>query len=207
MDEVFLLGLPSDPVEAFSLYEKKAREDNTDFNGYFDRVTYMCDMIGFIQAHDIDIGVNQQIPYDDHEFDMFFSQAQQKIRIYAARMSVHTAHQKKAAVSPVYIMTPSIRKEIHHYISLIRETLDGLNSLPVQKKEILMKRLDAFAAEVNKDRTRLEGLGSSFVYAMKKVGEGTKELEPVVGYIERIFKAVGKSEEEKLNLPAPEEKS
>ncbi|MCB1681904.1 MAG: hypothetical protein H6858_06375 [Rhodospirillales bacterium] len=206
MDEDFLLSLPDDPEEAFPIYEKKAREIYTEYNDmqeYFDEEAYFCDIIGFIQAADLDIGLPAEMPTGYNEYEQFQQLARNKIRIFASKSRYNSLKKKKESVTPSYVMTPAIREEIHGYIRLIREALDKLDSLGQEKREILFKRLDAFATEVNKNRTKIESLGSAYTYAMKTLGDGA---EPVIRQFERIFKAIGKAEEEKIALPKVEEK-
>ncbi len=210
MNQQFLMSLPDDPIEAFLVFEEKMREthsyhDDNYGSDVLDKKAYIADIIGFTQSHNLDFGIGNEIPFDENGFYNFYTTAYTKIRIFCAKAYTDAAKKAKSNISPEYVMTSSIRKEIHRYLFLIREVLDKAE-FSEEKKNVLHKRLDAFSAEVNQDKTRLQAWGSSCVYIMKMIGEGAKELEPVAELIQNVHKALGRAEETTPSLPKPEEK-
>ena len=207
MDQDFLLSLPNDPNDAFVLYEKYVKEHHTtgSENAWegtsFDKEPYICDIIGFCKTHDIDLRIPDDIPVDQDEFDCYMRQAENKIRIYVSMSLADAAKKKKSGVSPVYVITPVIKKEIHHYIQQIREKLEDTD-IRVDKKDKLLNRLNAFAVELDRYRTGGEALSSAFILSIKTVADGAKEFEPVLGLIQKIYKVMGKAKEEAPMLPS-----
>lgn len=199
LDEEFLLSLPDNNEDAFPIYEAYVRKHSWEIdyqgNEYFNLQDYLRHMRAFIAVHELDFVIPRNISHDEEE---------SIIRSYSVMLTLKGVKIKKANSSPVYVLSSAIKKEIHHYIQLIRDKVECAD-LIVDKKERLLNRLNKFAIEVDKDRTDGKALGDTYLYAMKTVGEGIKGLEPVVGYVERIFKAMSKADEYQFMLPSPKE--
>lgn len=205
MDIDFLTSLPEEEEEKFILYEKKAREISweDDFNNmpWFNKAQYVNYMAAFISEHNLDIQIdlsNALQRYDEVESEL---------NMIAARMSLRVAKKRKAAT--YYVLNTTQKAEIHHYINLIREKIDSVSLDPI-KKDALLKRLNAFASDVDRDKTQIQSLGDLFVYAMKRVSEGAKELESTVDLLSKTWGVFTKAEvtlnikyEKKLSIEPP----
>jgi hypothetical protein len=207
IDEDFFMSLPPDPEEAFPIYERHVRAkclppDSEEAPGSDFERDYMNLMIAFIHHYRIDIGVPYEVPSDDSEFWTYYRHARRQINYHAAQFTLQRLDRRKSGTAGIYVLTPVIRQEIHHYIGRIRETLNGIE-LPDQKREALFNRLNAFAAEVDRDRTRIEALASAYIWVKREVREGVETLKPVLEQVERILDKFSKAKELPDSLPPP----
>ncbi len=163
MDENELIdSLPENSEEAFPIYEEYLRETflnpNNWYNGYQGteaKKDYICRIIGFIQVHNIDLGIPAEIPNDYDDFDAFFSQADKKITILSTRLKLANSQKKKQAIVPYYFLEPPKKLEIQHHITQIRNLIEESN-ISTSKKDALFVRLNALSLEVDKDKSRGE---------------------------------------------------
>ncbi len=205
LDQAFIATLPHDPEAAWPLYEAHAREKCQDsgYNGetFLDRQKYVCLLIAFAQLYDIGIEIEDPTTMSARQFDEYYARAERQITIFTAKMALKTA--KRIGL---YSLGPAIKTEIHHYISQIREILNNVE-LRANKKEALLDKLNEFAKEVDKDRTRGEIWASIYVAVKAEVKDGVTALEPIIKPLERIADALGKGKEVlDMLLPAPKEK-
>ena len=128
-----------------------------------------------------------------------FSMAKNKVRIFAAEARLASVKRNKSLIHPTYIIPTAIKEEIHHHISKIRDCIETAD-LREDKKDVLFSRLNKFTLEVDKNRTKAEALGSLYIGTMKTIGDGAKELEPVIKSVERIYKAMSKAKEEVVKV-------
>ena len=150
IDDDLLESLPSDPEEAFSIFERKMREKLVKKPEYFENSNEEADF-------------------------------------------------KKAGSTCIYVLESGAKTKIHKYISKIRKVIADTD-LTDWKREALSNKLNAFALEIDKDRTRLEALASLYVLAKKEA----QEIKPISEQIEKIWDAVSKGGEELWKaLPKP----
>ncbi len=197
-------SLPLDGEEAFPIYENYMRETFLNpynwQNGYDateHRKDYICRMIGFIQIHNMDLGISPDIPNDSDDFEKFFSQADKKITILSTRLKLANSQKKKQASTPYYVLEKAKKTEIQHHINQIR-TLIEQAELSVSKKETLFIRLNALSLEVDKDRSRGETILGIFTILTKSAGEGMDKINQALTHTHRIMEAYAKSDEAPL---------
>ncbi len=70
------------------------------------------------------------------------------------------------------------REKIRDLVNKIMITIESVD-IPVARKESLMNKLNAFAAEVDRDRTRFEAFGALVIEASGVVAKVEKKLRPV----------------------------
>lgn len=210
LDENFLEGLPTNPKEAFPLFEYYIREKTIGLDkkpdeiDYSSACQYLEHIIGFAAVSNLQLEFNYTIPTgDSQQFWEYFLRSKSKINTYITSLSVLNARQKNLSRTGGYALTAVLRDEIVKYISEIRKIIIPSN-LEKEKKDRLMAKLHNFAKEVDMERTTVQAIGDVYVTAMKYVGEGAKELQPVVEAIERICHAVAKAKELPA-LPKPKE--
>jgi hypothetical protein len=207
IDEEFFMSLPPDSAEAFPIYERHVREKcfpagwEKDPESTYER-DYINLMLAFINYYKLDIGISPEIPPTDNDFWAYYHHAKRMIEYHAARFTLQRLDRKKSGVAGIYVLTPTLRQEIHHYIARIRETMNGI-SLPETKREALFNKLNAFAAEVDRDRTRIEAIASAYIWLKREVREGVEILKPVLGQVERILDKFAKAKELPEALPPP----
>ena len=76
------------------------------------------------------------------------------------------------------------------------------------KKENLLDKLNAFAAEVDRDRTRFETWGAVVIQAADVFGEAAEKAEPARKWLDSIGRLIWgakQEEDEAKRLPAPKE--
>jgi hypothetical protein len=101
------------------------------------------------------------------------------------------------------------KTKIHHLIAQIRNAIEAAE-LPVDKRESLYEKLNAFVSEVDKARTGLEAGMAVYIAICDGIGQGFKKLEPARRWIDSIATLLGRAKdaEDKLRpgLPPPTER-
>lgn len=105
-------------------------------------------------------------------------------------------------------LNEEIRRQIHGYISKIREVIEPIDLKPA-KRDALFAKLNALASEVDSDRTKTEAWGAFVLEVAGVGGKAARELTPVREMIDSIGNLIGKAREmmaEGLGLPSPGER-
>lgn len=210
---------PEDDELAFVHFEKffrasldaelaKLQENERD--AYWDAYnhfmqTYINSVIATVRALDVDILRywlnNPNAAYDPENF------RQIKFDIDAAITEIKVRHAniiRKASVK----LDNNIREKIRELINKIKLTLDGID-IQLDRKESLLKKLNAFANEVDRDRTRFEAFGALVIDAADIVGKAEKKLRPIRKWIDSISKLMHEAraiEEKTAQLPSPDKR-
>ena len=194
-------SLPGDPEEAFSLLELKLRSqipphkelgDHDEQRAFdFERAEhqkqYVITLGAFANVYDIDVNVdfNNLVILEDYEFINNFKAASVKIQLYAQMCAFKLNARKRAGSTCIYVLTPAAKARIRTQIENIKTTLDDAEISDL-KRQTLIQKLSAFAAEVEQDRTRLESLTSMYVEVKKEAKAAGKIVKP----IEKLFDLV-----------------
>lgn len=186
-----LLMLPDDPEEAFVEYYKKIRENCTEydheFGQIFDKNAFIIHLLAFSQEYGLDLNL------DEHDTDYYindntaFETLEKKLTLLASRISLRVSRKKRENLNPSYVLTESLRRKIHHHLNIIREDLQKLD-LTDSKKDQLFNKLNIFAIEVDRDRTRPEAIAQFFVGVRKSAGAG---VDKVQGILDRTVDILG----------------
>jgi hypothetical protein len=95
------------------------------------------------------------------------------------------------------------KKHIRAYVTKIKEIVD-VSALEPGKKEALMNRLNAFLAEVDKDRTSMQRFQDFIMSLAKTTANATDELEPTWKWARLIAAIFGvRQDAENAKLPPP----
>ncbi|MCK1457083.1 hypothetical protein IVB34_01575 [Bradyrhizobium sp. 2] len=95
------------------------------------------------------------------------------------------------------------KKRIRAYVTKIKDIVDG-SALEEGKKEALMNRLNAFLAEVDKDRTSMQRFQDFIMSLAKTTADATEELEPTWKWARLIAAIFGvRQDTENAKLPPP----
>ena len=81
------------------------------------------------------------------------------------------------------------REKIRELINKIKLTIDGIE-LPLPRKEALMAKLNAFAAEVDRDRTRFEAYAALMIEAAGVAAKGERKLRPIRKWLDSIARVM-----------------
>lgn len=214
-DDEFLYSLPNDPDEAFAVLYKALNSEITQLSDEAESFNQHLDVLGlqralltklfaFIDAHSIDLNLERQLPGDPDSFANYFREVTGDVEYHIAKTSFERAARYKNGASAIYVLTPSLKMEIHHYITQIRDLIAGVE-LTDAKRAALVSKLNAFAAEVDRDKTRIESLAAAIIWTRREVVNGAKGLEPIIEKLERTFNAFAKATDW-ARLPSPGDK-
>lgn len=196
-----LNDLPSDPELAFVAVEKilRARVDEAEFdarNNDYDvdpfRFQYMTRVAAAAKAYNVEALDGLVVPkhtrsgiYDDfQQFKNDVDYVTMQIRMNAAQMN------RAGSVS----LGPNMKRKVHHFIQQIRDLIEE-NVTDIPKKEELLKKLNQFAAEVDRDRTRLVAAMAFFTTFCAGVGDGFEKLKPVREMFDSISRLLGQAQQ------------
>ena len=105
---------------------------------------------------------------------------------------MEAARRLKTGAQNVIVLDATTRETIHSLINAIRDKLNAL-SLPENKRESLFTKLNAFAAEVDRNRTRTEAFYAFAVETARTAREVKAELQPIQQTIDRVFDWIEKA--------------
>ncbi|MGR9390736.1 hypothetical protein [Rhizobium leguminosarum] len=199
-DEIALLQY----IEEFTAHYQRDWDDapeNQDVRPF--GIEFMNNVLSAAKAldvHDFDGWrlPNMEAAYDEiNQFKLF-------TKSYVIRAQVKRARAGKAF--SVMLDTPT-KERIHSLINGIRSLLEKAD-LEERKRNSLLAKLNTFAADVDRNRTRFDNAMAFIVDAAdtaKKVGES---LNPVSELIKRISELIGhaKDLEGEVKLPPPIER-
>lgn len=198
-------SLPEDPESAFPVYERRVREiclsdkDPEDFSGGSE-TQYMMYMLAFINFHKLDIGLPHAIPpQSSAEFWDYFREAERKISYYGTLYTLSAAYDKRCQSFNKLVLTPALKREVHHYIDQIRDILNTAK-LEDQKRDTLSRKLNAFAEEIDRDRTSLAALASAYIHVKREVKDNTEWALRCLEKFDRIWSRLTKATDA---LPEP----
>lgn len=200
------LDLPDDPELAFAVLQQRKFKDlaetwgNENGGWYYER-QYVDTLIAFDQVHGLGIlSTYQNPPSKDHEFADFFQIFRRNVEIASQKILMEAARRQKTGIQNVIVLDAAARETIHALISAIRDKLNGL-TLPESKRDSLFNKLNAFAAEVDRNRTRTEAFFAFAVESARAAREVNEELQPLQQTIDRIYDWIEKARAWRDTLP------
>jgi hypothetical protein len=101
----------------------------------------------------------------------------------------------------------STKVKIHHYVAQIRNIIAECD-LTERKKNSLYAKINAFAADVDRARTRFDSAMSMLIDLADVARHGTEAVQPLTDFVNSItalFGAAKSSEPDATQLPKPEE--
>ena len=193
------VGLPDDPEMAFAvlqhrmyaalrqIWESEERRDLYEERRYFDT------LIAFDEVHDLEIFTAFRDPPNGRsDFHEFFESFCRHAEISSQKFKMEAARRIKSGAQEIVVLDANAREAIHALISAIKEKLNEL-TLPEEKRESLFNKLNSFAAEVDRNRTRTEAFLSFAIDVSRAVGTAKEELSPVSHPIDRILDLIEKA--------------
>jgi hypothetical protein len=206
LDDDFLDSLPDDPDEGLaslyrSLKSKLAQDEEQDmladataFNLEASRRTMLNIVFAYLAAHDLELNVSRSAPQSSEQFEFYFKDTIESIEFYIARTSFERSKRNRGGNSAIYVLSTELKARIHRYLTSIR-TIISESTLSDTKRTTLSKKLNAFADEVDRDKTRIEALASAMIWTRKEVVEGAEGLEPIVEKLDKMFQSFTKATE------------
>jgi hypothetical protein len=200
-----LSELPVDPELAFVQFEKimrgrvqaeeeHAHEHESDPDTY--RLEYMNKVAAAAQAFRIEALSNLSVPRSStigyganvHEHYRDFTR---KVDFVTIQIRIRSAQSNREGSVG---LDSTSKARIHHFIQQIREIIQGAD-LPEDKRDALFGKLNAFAAEIDRSRTRLQAAAAVFIAVCHTIGEGFEKLEPARKWLDSIGRVLGQAKE------------
>lgn len=212
-DDNEFLDLPDDPEVAFAVLHRRRYaflehlwEDEQHSGGVYHERRYVDTLIAFDDVHNLGIiSAYKNPPNGDREFSNFFQDFRRNAEIASQKIMMEAARRLKTGTQSIIVLDATSRQTIHTLINAIREKLNEL-TLPESKRETLFNKLNTFAAEVDRNRTRTEAFYAFAVEAARTAKEVNDELEPLRQTIDRVFDWIEKAKKWTDALPPWEER-
>jgi hypothetical protein len=187
------LDLPDDPEEAFAaLHRRKYKEledmwESQRSSSWYSERRYVDNLVAFDEVHDLGIlTAYRNPPNSDNEFSDFFQDFRRHAEIASQKIMMEAARRVKIGAQQIVVLDAAARQAIHALISALREKLNEL-TLPEKKRESLFNKLNSFAAEIDRNRTRPEAFYAFAIEAARAAREVNDELKPLQQTIDRVF--------------------
>jgi hypothetical protein len=209
-EEEFEAASDASPAMAFVRLERKFRAayeknlETSDSNGSFTHYTieYMNHVVAAATALGLDIFDFWQLPSDNDVYEQY-----KKFRTEVDQFTVQIqiAHIRSGPKNSV-ALDPSEKNHLRAYAERIKDIIDN-SSLVTAKKERLFDKLNAFIAELDRDRTPLQKF-TDVIMALSTTGaDAAEELEPTWKWVKLGAAILGvRQETEQTKIPAPPKK-
>ena len=163
---------------------------------------YIDTLIAFDDVYNLGILTDFRIPPSEHDsFRHFFDSFCRHAEISSKKIKMEAARRLKTGEQTIVVLDATARQAIHTLINAIKDKLNEL-ALLENKRESLFNKLNAFAAEVDRDRTRTESFLSFVVDVARTAGAVRDELEPLQQPIDRLLGLIEKANTWHDALPA-----
>jgi hypothetical protein len=150
--------------------------------------------LAFDEVHDLGIlTVYRNPPSSDQKFSEFFQDFRRHAEITSQKIMMEAARRVKVGAQQIVVLDATARQAIHALVTAIREKLNEL-TLPEKKRESLFNKLNSFAAEVDRNRTRPEAFFAFAVDVSRTAREVHDELKPLQQTIDRVFDWIEKAQ-------------
>ncbi|MFL0693865.1 MAG: hypothetical protein ACJLUP_17800 [Agrobacterium tumefaciens] len=202
------LNLPDDPEEGFAaLHQKRYAElkrvwesGEGSSNWYHER-QYVDVMVAFDEV----MGLNyldqlKPVPNSDRNFAPYFQDFRRQVEVISQKILIEAARRQKTGAQMILVFDQAQRQAIHHLIQKIREHLDAAN-LSEQKREALFNKLNAFARELDLNRTRPEAFYAFAIETARAAKQVNDELKPLQQTIDKVFDWIEKGKKLAESLP------
>jgi hypothetical protein len=206
--------LPAEPAHAFIVFEDRLTKRLMRFanTADFDRISldkklkYVTDIDQFVTVFNFE----PQKYFDrvkisifdlaSNHFSEFYARIQESVSAEKMRLVKQDINQVFTSVE----LDGDAKIEIRELISKVKLQLDKLD-VSMVKKDSLYKKLNIFLDEVDRARTGLAAFAAAQVQVAYEAGLDEQKFERIVGYFERIMKAIGRGSKEQPHLPKPDE--
>jgi hypothetical protein len=212
-EEDFAAAADGPPDMAFVRLERKFREilernleDSQSGNAseHF-IIEYMNPTLATAEALGLDFLEFYTIP-DDKSSNVYdeYKRFRQAVDSFTVRVQISHIRLGPAHTVP---LNADEKKHLRAYITKIKEIIDA-SSLATAKKERLFDKLNAFLAELDRDRTALQKFNDMILSLANTGGEAADEMEPAWKWARLAAAMLGVRQETELTkqLPPPSKK-
>jgi hypothetical protein len=211
-EEEVYAGLPADSEQAFVILEKFYREqcelklarvEHSDHDVRVIYVDYISKVIAAITELGLEAKFQTKIPRINEVSFETYAEFGKDVQHYRTMLQIRQSRRNKG----YSVQFDSVTKQkIRHHIEQVRTIIEKLE-VNQDKKEDLLKKLDVFAAEVDRDRTRYEAWAAVLIQAAEVFGEAAEKAEPARRWLDTIGRIIwgAKCDEETKQLAPPRE--
>ena len=201
------VDLPDDPEMAFAVLQQRKYADletiwSSDEGPYWvEERRYFDTLIAFDEVHDLGILADFKNPPSDRDsFRDFFDGFCRHAEISSQKIKMEAARRVKTGAQTIVVLDATAREAIHTLINAIKEKLNEL-ALSENKRESLFNKLNSFAAEVDRNRTRTEAFLSLAIDVARTARAVGEEIKPLQQTVDRVLDWIEKADKWHEALP------
>jgi hypothetical protein len=212
-EEDFAAAADGPPDMAFVRLERKFREilernleesQNGNASDHF-IIEYMNHTLATADALGLDFLAFYTVP-DDNSSSVYdnYKHFRQTVDGFTVRVQISHIRLGPAHTVP---LDDDEKKHLRAYVTKIKEIIDA-SSLVTPKKERLLDKLNAFLAELDRDRTALQKFNDVILSLANTSGEAANEMEPAWKWAKLAAAMLGvrQETEQTKQLPRPSKK-
>ena len=201
------VDLPDDPEMAFAVLQERKfaaleRLWESDVGpSWRQERRYVDTLIAFDEVHNLGIlTAYRSPPSGSNQFDQFFDSFCRHAEISSQKIKMEAARRGKTGAETIIVLDATAREAIHALTNAIREELNEL-TLSENKRESLFNKLNAFAAEVDRNRTRTEAFLSLAVDVARTARVVGEEIKPLQKTVDRVLDLIERADKWNDVLP------
>lgn len=189
--------LSDDDEVAFVQYEtivRAAMERRRTSQDWEAERSYASHIIAFLDARPLKFTCGRP-PAGDQDFGEWFTGLLQAIDAEKISLRLKHAARKKQHVS-VLTLSIDFKTLISAHLTAIRKIVFEADHLSESKRDALIRRINDFQHEVDRDRTRTEAAMALWLELTSAVSKGAVNLDPAIDRLGRIVKILSLSKDD-----------
>jgi hypothetical protein len=204
-DSDFLFDLPSNPEEAFLVFERdrasELAENRSDQNWYAE-LTYLEAMKAFLEIVPVrHVPAIEEIPDPEGSgFKNFYERVRSSMRSANLKIRLARSFRTGSDADALVVLTDDAKEAIRKLVASITQQVDQLAVTPDKKRQ-LIKKLHSFSHELDQELTHTEAFFSFVAAATKAAREAGAELKPLTDRIDRVLDMLEKAQKWADRLP------
>jgi hypothetical protein len=212
-EEDFAAAADGPPDMAFVRLERKFRQileqnlEESQSSGASDHfiIEYMNHTLAAAETLGLDFLQFYTVP-DDNSSGVYDSYRRFRQTVDGFTVRIQISHIRLGPAHTVPLDTDE-KKHLRAYVTKIKEIIDA-SSLVTAKKERLLDKLNAFLAELDRDRTALQKFNDVILSLANTGGEAANEMEPAWKWAKLAAAMLGvrQETEQTKQLPPPPKK-
>lgn len=202
----FFLSLPSDPDEAFIVFQKQKFAElqqvwEADYNGWQHERTYVNAIFAFDEVYQLGVLKDYGVPpSEDERFSQYFQVFRAEIEKIVLKFQLERVRRAKGNKGAIVKLDDAARTAIRALITALREKLDALE-LTESKRRELVSKLNVFASEVEQNLSRTEAFNSFVVGLTRTASAAAKEFKPLMDTVNRVLDQIDRAQDWVESLP------
>jgi hypothetical protein len=196
-----------DPEMAFVSLETQYRAaldkklENSDNNYFYNAcvIEYMNHTLAAARALELQFLDGWEIPAHRTQVSLSDRLRDFTTAVDHFKVQVQIAH-ARGTIQYSVALDPEDKTKIRHFVQQIKDVIDKA-PLPTPKKERLFDKINAFLAEVDRDRTGWQAFSDLVIAVAHLGGDAARELEPARKLIDSISRLLGRAKEFEDSAP------